>query len=109
MDNFIIIDRVEKLNRTLDKVLVNFPKKERVLKKEVESTLEEVYKQIYVFAYKRDKDGCMEVISLFKYFNYIIDVMYDKKIISGKKYLLTGEILIEISKMLRGYYNEKSW
>lgn len=107
-NTLIIIDKLELLDNYLNKIYLNFPKKDIILKEELNNTIKEIYLNIYLIVYNYKIDISIKIISLIKYLNYLIDTIYQKKIINNKKYLYIGNLVIEITKLLRGYINEKN-
>lgn len=107
-NNFIIINTLEELDKYLNKIYLNFPKKEYVLKEEIEKVIKNIYFNIYRIVYNYKYDLAIETISLIKHLNNLIDSLYQKKIINNNKYLSIGNLLIKITKLLRGYINEKN-
>lgn len=106
-NNFIIVKNLEELDRLINNIS-NFPKKEVVLKKEIIKIIRDIYINIYIMVYDYNKDLGIEIISLINYLNELIDRLYNKKIINKTKYLNIGNLVIEITKLLRGYFNEKN-
>lgn len=107
-NKLIIISKLEALDKYLEKIYYNFPKKERILKEELISIIKEIYLKIYHLVYNYNNNNALEIISNLKYLNNLIDTMYQKKIINQSKYLYIGNLLIEITKLLKGYINEKN-
>ena len=107
-NTLIIIDKLELLDNYLNKIYLNFPKKDIILKEELNNIIKEIYLNIYLIVYNYKIDISIKIISLIKYLNYLIDTIYQKKIINNKKYLYIGNLVIEITKLLRGYINEKN-
>lgn len=103
-----IIKKLEELDIYLNKIYPNFPKKDKLLKEEIKEVIKNIYVYIYIIVYKYNQDIGIETISLIKYLNNLIDNMYQKKIINNHKYLYIDNLVIDITKLLRGYVNEKS-
>ena len=107
-NTLIIIDKLEKLDIYLNEIYPNFPKKDKLLKEEIKKVIKDIYLNIYIIVYQYNIDIGIETISLIKYLNNLIDNMYHKRIINNHKYLYIGNLVIDITKLLRGYINEKS-
>lgn len=107
-NSLIIINSLENLDNYLKKIYLNFPKKEIILKEELESIIKKIYLNIYIIVYDYDFDIAIETISLIKYLNNLIENMYSKKIINNNRYLYIGNLVMDITKLLRGYINEKN-
>lgn len=103
--NFKILDKSYKTINYINKLLVDFPKKEIILKENIEKTQYEIIKNIYSFNIndtnrikdKNLKDILIEVSML----SFYINVSHDKKIISDKKYIQIGNFLSEIIAMTK--------
>ena len=104
----MIIKKIEEFDKVIDRILDNFPKRDRVLKEELINTIREIYININKIIYDYNINIGMYIISNIKYLNYLIDIMYKKKIINNKRYLYIGNLVIDITKLLRGYINEKN-
>lgn len=107
-NTLIIIDKLEQLDNYLNNIYSNFPKKDIILKEELDIIIKEIYFNIYLIVYNYKIDISIKVISLIKYLNYLIDNIYQKKIINNNRYLYIGSLVIDITKLLRGYINEKN-
>ena len=107
-NTLIIIDKLEQLDNYLNNIYSNFPKKDIILKEELQTTIKDIYLNIYLIIYNYKLDISIKTISLIKYLNYLIDNMYNKKIINNKRYIYIGSLVIEITKLLKGYINEKN-
>lgn len=107
-NTLIIIDKLEKLDIYLNEIYPNFPKKNKLLKEKIQETIKNIYLNIYIIVYHYNQDTGIETISLIKYLNNLFEYMYQKKVINNHKYLYIGNLVIDITKLLRGYLNEKS-
>ena len=107
-NTLIIIDKLEQLDNYLNNIYSNFPKKDIILKEELDIIIKEIYFNIYLIVYNYKIDISIKVISLIKYLNYLIDNIYQKKIINNNRYLYIGSLVIDITQLLRGYINEKN-
>ena len=92
----------------LDKIIINFPNKERVLK---DNLIELLYDLLYL-GYKANITGNkyykQEILIKIKLIDFYLSISLDKKYISYKKYIQIVNHLIEITKMIQGWINEKS-
>ena len=105
--NFKLLNKHYLINNYINKhILNNFPNKEYILKNNIEECM---YNNIkYIFGYKlsnnknvRNKylNDILINNSMLNYYTYII---YCKKIINNKRYIVTSNFLIEIKKIVYG-------
>lgn len=106
-DNLLIITRIKKTIIYLDKIVTNFPNKEKILRDNISNSL---YKLLYL-SYKanltQNKYYKKELIIEIKLIDFYLNISVDKKYISYKKYISITNHLIELIKMIQGWINEK--
>ena len=111
-DNLIIISNMKKTIFYLDKVIINFPRTEKVLKDKISNTYYEVLELIYFSNLLDVKERIVyqkRIISKIKMIDFYFKMACDKKYISYKKYLKIGKFLLNIIKQLYGWIRyEKS-
>ena len=111
-DNLIIISNMKKTIFYLDKVIINFPRTEKVLKDKISNTYYEVLELIYFSNLLDVKESIIyqkRIISKIKMIDFYFKMACDKKYISYKKYLKIGKFLLNIIKQLYGWIRyEKS-
>lgn len=109
--NFILLNNTSKTNDYINKVLVNCPNKEVVLKNKLEFCL---YKSIeLIFYYKINKGRIRikyikELIVNYSMIDYYIGICYKKKIINKKKYEVICKYLLELRKISYGLLKSES-
>lgn len=103
--NFKILDKSYRTVNFINKILVDFPKKEVVLKNNIESTCYELIKNIYSYNINdtpRIKDkNLKDILISLSMLSFYINICHDKKIISAKKYIQVGNFLSEIIAMTK--------
>lgn len=104
-NKFLLANEIKKFILSLDSILINYPKKDIIIKKRIINTLFELLELVYLANNKTDdkiniKYECLSKISMIDfYFEY----SYKKNYISLKKlnsYLFS---LTKINKMLYGW------
>lgn len=104
--NFLLLSKTEKTIQYINKILVNYPKKELILEKNIEKNMYEMIECIFAYQIndtdrikqKYLKDFLIKLAML----NFYIKVSFDKKIISKKQCEVIGRFLIEIRKITFG-------
>lgn len=104
--NFKILNNTYKTINYLNKLLVNFPKKEIVLKNNIEKTCYIAIENIFAFNLNdtaRIKEKYLkELLVKLSMLDFYIRVSYDKKIISRHQFEVVTRFLIQIRKMAFG-------
>lgn len=107
-DKLLIITKIKKTIIYLDKIVINFPNKERVLK---DKLIESLYDLLYL-SYKanitQNKYYKQELLIKIRLIDFYLSISLDKNYISYKKYTQIVNHLIELIKMIHGWINEKS-
>ena len=88
-DNLIIISNMKKTIFYLDKVIINFPRTEKVLKDKISNTYYEVLELVYFSNLLDIKERIVyqkRIISKIKMIDFYFKIALDKKYISYKKY-----------------------
>lgn len=104
--NFKILNNSYKTINYINKILPNFPKKEVVLKQNIEKTCYEVIENIFAYNINestriKDKNIKDLLISL-SMLDFYVRVSYDKKIISKHQFEVVSRFITEIKKMVYG-------
>lgn len=110
--NFKILNSTYRTINYINKLLVNYPKKEVILKNNIERTCYETVE--FVFAYNinntdriREKNLKDLVIKL-SMLDFYMRVSFDKKLISSHQYEVTGRFITEIRKMVYGLLRRRN-
>lgn len=102
-DKLLIITKIKKTIEYTDKVLINYPKVEYVLKNNIIDTFYSLLKNIYRANIYKDINYMKESIVNIRMIEYYIKISLDKKIISFKKFENMGKYLLEINKMINSW------
>ena len=111
VENFKIINNLKKTILYLDKIIINFPGNEKVLKDKITSTMYDILELTYMaseFKEKR-KEYQVNIIVKIKMIDFYLKIANDKKYISYKKYQKVSNHLLEFLKQIYGWIkNEKN-
>ena len=98
-----VVNDIKKTIFYLDKIIVNFPRTEKVLKDKISNTYYEVLELIYFSNLLDVKDRIVyqkRIISKIKMIDFYFKMALDKKYISYKRYLKIGNYLLNIIMVL---------
>ena len=105
-DNFKLLSNSEKTIDYINKLLVNYPKKEIVLKQNIEKTMYLIIENIFSYRIEdtiRIKQKYLKMLVIqIAMLDYYMRISYKKKIISSKKYMAVSNLLIEMRKLSYG-------
>lgn len=108
-EKFIVVNLVKDMIVNIDKYFINFPKKDMELKNSLKnvsnSILLDVYTANTTTNIEKRIDLQESVIAKIKYLDFLVNLIYDKKIINSKRYLKFGEDLEYILKYVNGWKN----
>ena len=108
-EKFIVVNLAKELIVKVDKYLVNFPKKDLELLKAIRETANGILLDVYIANsstnLEKRKDIQEGIVAKIKYLDFLINLIYDKKVINSKKYLKFGEELEYILKYVNGWKN----
>lgn len=110
VDNFRVIINIKKTILYLDKVIVNFPAKEKILRDNISKTMYEILKFTYMASELKEKRKYYQtcVVIDIKMVDFYLKTAVDKKYISYKKYQKVSLHLLDILKQIYGWIrNEK--
>lgn len=105
-DNLLIASNIKKMINYFDKIIINFPRNEFILKDKIVKNSYEILELVYFTNELNPKDRIIyqkEIISKIKMVDYYFKVSLDKKYISYKKYVKVGNYLESIIKSLYGW------
>ena len=107
-----VVNDIKKTIFYLDKIIVNFPRSEKILKDKISNTYYEVLELVYFSNLLDIKERIVyqkRIISKIKLIDFYFKIACDEKYISYKKYLKIGKFLLNIIKQLYGWIRyEKS-
>lgn len=110
-EKLIVINLVKDLIVKIDQNFINFPKKDIELKRSIKeisnSILLDIYTANTTTNFEKRVDLQESVIAKIKYLDFLVNFIYDKKIINSKKYLKFGEDLEYILKYVNGWKNKE--
>ena len=108
-DKFLIATKIKKTIEYLEKITVNYPHTEVVIKNKITDTSYKLLEGIYRANVTKDIIYMKEIIIQIRMLEYFIKKSLDKKIINYKKYEIIGNHLLEINKMVNSWIlSEKS-
>ena len=111
-EKLVVINDIKKTIFYLDKIIINFPRTEKVLRDKISNTYYEILELIYFSNLLNIKERIIyqkRIISKIKMIDFYFKVACDKKYISYKKYVKIGKFLLNIIKQLYGWIRyEKS-
>ena len=103
-NRFIIADKVKKMIFFVDDLLINYPRKELVLRDKIEKGLYELLELIYYANTKEDRlDLQKQIISKISMLDFYFEISYKKKIINEKKLNVLCRSVEELKKMIYGW------
>lgn len=110
VEKFKIIQFVRELIVMIDNNMDNFPKKDIELKKRIRSNsfdiLELVYEANTSSEIEYKKKLLLRVLAKVKIVDFLLNLSYDKKIITEKKYYKFGNKMDDIIKYLNGWIKQ---
>ena len=103
-DEFKITLNIKRLIKYMDKVIINFPNHDRVLKDNINKVLFEILELSYLANEINDRYLYQKrIIVKIKLLDFYLRISCDRKYISYKKYVKVCNILFTILKMVYGW------
>ena len=102
-DKLLIVTKIKKTIDYIDKILVNYPKSEYILRNNISDCFYSLLEFIYKANVHKDIFYMKESVVKIRMIEYYLKISLDKKIISFKKYENTGSYLLEINKMINAW------
>ena len=91
----------------IDDLVINYPRKDYVLKDRLLNTSYDLLELIYRANYSNDKDCYkFDILSKISIIDFCLEMSYHKQIISERKLLNYTNFLKEITKMVYGWIDE---
>ena len=107
VEKFKVIELIRELILAIDKEMVNYPKKDIELKNKIRLNTYDILELSYeanVTTNIEDKRKLMfKLISKIKVIDFLLNLSFDKKIISEKRYYSFGRRLDDIAKYINGW------
>ena len=101
---FRIVNNMKKFILSLDNILINFPKKEKILKDKIKKTSYEILELIYLTNLKEEKREWQQIIiSKISMLDFYFEEAFRKEYISEKQCKNKCNELLSITKMLYGW------
>ena len=104
---FKVIQFIRDMIVAIDKEMDNFPKKDIELKNRIRTNtydaLEIAYEANILEDVKQKKQFICKMIAKIKIIDFLLNLSYDKKLITKKKYIKLGERLDNIAKYANGW------
>lgn len=108
MNELIIITKIKKTILYFNNILDNFPKKEVILKSNIEKTLYNILENIYRANYIDKRiEFLYKTLVQIKMIDFYLKILLEKKIINYKKFIIICNYFNEITKMLYGMINNE--
>lgn len=106
-EKFKVIQFIRELILVIDKELENYPKKEVEIKNRIRTStydiLEISYEANVTENIELKKNLLNKIISKIKVIDFLLNLSYDKKLITEKKYYKLGQRLDDIIKYISGW------
>ena len=106
-EKFRVIQFIRELLVASDKVLNNYPKTELELKNRIRNNsydlLEIAYEANSINDIERKKELLFQIIAKIKVIDFLINLSYDKKLVTQRKYYTLGRKLDDIAKFVNGW------
>lgn len=102
-DNLKVITNIKKTILYLDKIIINMPNSDIVLKDNLKKSMYNVLE--YAYMASLDSKYKLFIISKIKMVDFYLKISFEKKYISYKKYEKVSNYLLEILKMVYGWLN----
>ena len=111
-EKFKVINYIRELLIMIDNELENFPKKELELKNRIKSNSYDILELSYEANNILDKNNKIlileKVLAKIKVIDFLLNLSYDKKLMSQKKYLKLANKIDDITKYTTGWINSIS-
>jgi len=104
--NFSLLNNTKKTTFYINKLLINYPKKETVLINSIEQNMYNLIELIFSYninTTNRIKEKYLkDIIVKLSMLDYYMNISYEKKIISKKQFTSSSNFIIEIRKITYG-------
>ena len=108
-EKFKVIEFIRQLIIAVDKELINFPKKENELKNRISSNsydiLELIYEANSTENIDKKVDLLQKILAKVKVIDFLLNLSFDREIITSKKYLKLANRIDDITKFTTGWLN----
>ncbi len=111
-DELVLVKDIKKTILYVDKMLINFPRSEKILRDKISNTSFEILELVYFSNLLEIHERIIyqkKIISKIKMLDFYFKIACDKKYISYKKYMKLGSFLLNMIKQIHGWIRyEKS-
>ena len=108
-EKFKVIEFIRQLIIAVDKELINFQKKENELKNRIRSNsydiLELIYEANSTENIDKKVDLLQKILAKVKVIDFLLNLSFDREIITSKKYLKLANRIDDITKFTTGWLN----
>ena len=108
-EKFKVIEFIRQLIIAVDKELINFPKKENELKNRIRANsydiLELIYEANSTENIDKKVDLLQKILAKVKVIDFLLNLSFDREIITSKKYLKLANRIDDITKFTTGWLN----
>lgn len=102
-DKFIISTKVKKTIEYIEKITLNYPRTEYILKNKIIEKSYNLLELTYKANVYKDINSKKDIVVNIRIIEYYIKKSLDKKLINYKKYENIGNYLLEINKMVNAW------
>lgn len=102
-DRLLIATKLKKTIEYIEKVTVNYPHAENVLKNKIIDTCYKLLELMYRSNIYKDMFYMKEILVQIRMLEYFIKKSLDKKLINFRKYENIGNHLLELNKMVNAW------
>ena len=108
-EKFKIIEFIRQLIIAIDKEMENFPKKDNELKSRIRSNSYDILELIYEANSSQNVELkislIQKILAKVKVIDFLLNLSYDREIITSKKYLKLANRIDDITKYANGWLN----
>lgn len=108
-EKFKIIEFIRQLIIAIDKEMENFPKKDNELKSRIRSNSYDILELIYEANSSQNVELkislIQKILAKIKVIDFLLNLSYDREIITSKKYLKLANRIDDITKYATGWLN----
>ena len=104
--DFILLNKTYQTNDYIYKMLINFPRSEKILRDKINDTSFEILELVYFSNLLETHERIIyqkKIISKIKMLDFYFKIACDKKYISYKKYMKLGSFLLNMIKQIHGW------
>ena len=104
MNDFLIVKNMKQFIMSLDNIIINYPRKENVIKDRLFNDSLDILYLIYKANYSQDRRNIqIKILSKISMLDFYLERSLKKKYISEKECLKKSNQLLTITKMIHGW------